>query len=170
MNAVLGRLKHEVGEVIPPTIFFFIAFNVIALTRALMLQQHGVEVTAFAGATIAALVVGKIVLLADKFPFINRFPGRPLIYNVVWKTSVYIIAALVVRYVEHLIPFVREQGSFVAANHHLFDELVWPRFWAVQIWLLVLFLVYVALRELVRALGKERIVAMFFGPPRLDGA
>jgi len=40
----------------------------------------------------------------------------------------------------------------------------------VQLWLLILLLVYCAFRELVLALGRERIIAMFFhdrpGPGR----
>jgi hypothetical protein len=41
-------------------------------------------------------------------------------------------------------------------------ETVWPHFWLIQIWLAVLFFVYCAMRELVRAVGKEKVVEMFF--------
>ena len=34
--------------------------------------------------------------------FMNRFPDKPLIYNIVWKTFMYILATLVVRYVENI--------------------------------------------------------------------
>ncbi len=34
---------------------------------------------------------------------------------------------------------------------------------AIQIWLLVLFMFYAVLVELVRALGTERVIKMFFG-------
>lgn len=166
MRDVPARLKHELLEVIPPAVFFFIAFQVIAFTRALMLEQYGVRVSTFVAATVAALVVAKVVLIADHLPLINRFPEKPLIYNVVWKTLVYLLAALLVRYLEHLIPFAREHGGLAAANRHLLGEVVWPHFWAVQIWLLVLLLVYCALRELVRALGRERVLHLFFGSPR----
>jgi hypothetical protein len=54
-------------------------------------------------------------------------------------------------------------GSFPQANSQLLDELVWPRFWYVQIWLAVLFLMYSAIRELIRVLGRDRMVRMFFG-------
>lgn len=166
MNKFISRLKHEFVEVIPPAVFFFIAFQVIAFSRALMLEQYGIRVSTFLTATISALVVAKIVLIVDLFPFVNRFPEKPLIYNVVWKTAIYLVAALLVRYVEHLIPFVRESGDLAMANRRLLDELVWPRFWAVQLWLLVLFFVYCALRELIRALGRDRVRGMFFGAPK----
>jgi chromate transport protein ChrA len=166
MNKFLSRLKHEFVEIIPPTVFFFTAFQVIAFSRALMLEQYGIRVSTFVTASIAALVVAKVVLIVDLLPFVNRFPEKPLIYNVVWKTAIYIVAALLVRYVEHLIPFVRESGDLATANRRLFGELVWPHFWAVQLWLLVLFFVYCALRELVRALGRDRVRTVFFGAPK----
>ena len=166
MGNISSRLKHEIAEVIPPTVFFFIAFQVIAFTRALMLEEYGIRVSTFVTASIAALVVAKVVVLTDLLPFLNRFPEKPLIYNVVWKTAIYLVAAIFVRYVEHLISFVRQHGDLATANRRLLDEVVWPHFWAVQIWLVVLFLVYCALRELIRVLGRDRVRSMFFGAKR----
>ena len=57
-----------------------------------------------AAATVGALLIAKVVLIADKLPIINRFPEKPLIYNVVWKTVIYIGASLLLHYLEHLVP------------------------------------------------------------------
>ncbi len=162
MAKVLAFLKKEFLEVIPPTIFFFISFHIIAVTRALMLQQHGIGMTSMAGATIAALVVAKVLLVADHFPLINKFPEKPLIYNVVWKTIIYLLASLVVRFSEHVIKMWPEGGSLSDAVGHVFQELSWPRFLAIQIWLLVLLFVYTSLREFIRAIGRDRVLDIFF--------
>ncbi len=69
-----------------------------------MLGQYGLQISALAGATIGALLVAKVVLLGDMLPAVNRFPDEPLIYNVVWKTLIYVIGALIVHYLEHLVP------------------------------------------------------------------
>jgi len=164
MSRIVARLKHEFGEVIFPTVFFFMTFQLIAYTRDLYLEQHGIHVTTVAAAAIAALVVAKIIVVVDHLPFMNRFPDKPLIYNILWKTCIYVLATLVVRYVENIFPFLMETHDFVQANHQLLEAIIWPRFWATQIWLSVLFLIYVALRELVGALGRERVFHMFFGP------
>jgi len=163
---IFTRLKHEFFHVLPPTIFFLVSFNVIMLTNGLMLKVHGIEFSSFAGASIAALVMGKVVLITDKLPFINKFPDKPLIYNAVWKTFIYILAVFLFRYVEHLFPFLTEYGSVLAANQHLWGEVVWPRFWAIQIWLLVLFFFYSAFHELVRVIGRDEVLHMFFGDHR----
>ena len=111
MSKLFHIIKHEFFEVLPPTIFFFLSFNLIAITRALMLKEHGIELVAFGGATLGALIVGKVVLIADKLPFINKFPDRPLIYNVAWKTIIYIVAAFLVRFLEHFLPLVSQHGG-----------------------------------------------------------
>ena len=48
-------------------------------------------------------------------------------------------------------------------TRQLMSEVVWPHFWATQLWLIVLIFVYCAMRELIRAIGREKIIEMFFG-------
>jgi hypothetical protein len=162
LKKVTAWFKEEIIEVIPPAIFFFIAFHIIAITRALMLERYGIQVSTVASATIAALVVAKVVLIVDMLPFINRFPEKPLIYNTLWKTFIYILAALLVRYLEHWLPLLWKYGSVREATRHLWQQVEWLHFWAIHIWLLVLFFVYCALRELVRSLGRREVIDMFF--------
>ena len=168
MGSIVQRLKREIIGAIPTILFFFIVFQLLALTKALLLKGYGIEVSTFLNATIAALVVGKVLPIVDLLPMMNRFPDKPLIYNIVWKTCIYMVAVFVVRYVEHLIPFIREYKNFGAANSHLFNEIVWPHFWIVHLWLLVCFFMYCTIRELGRILGYEQIRSMFFGPGSSD--
>jgi hypothetical protein len=74
-------MRHEFFEALPPTIFFLISFNIVLIDRALMLRQYGLQLSSVAGASVLALLVAKVVLIADKLPIINRFPEKPLMYN-----------------------------------------------------------------------------------------
>jgi hypothetical protein len=105
------------------------------------------------------------VLLADMLPFVNRFPEKPLIYNVVWKTLIYVLAAFIVHYLEHLVPVWWGARDLAGANRQLLYEIVWPHFWAIQLWLLVLLFVYCAVRELIGVIGPHEVWRMFFGMP-----
>ena len=163
MTHILHKFKQEFLKVLPPTIFFFFTFNIIAITSVLMLRGRGLEASSIVGATVLALVVGKVVLIVDHTPFVNKFPDKPLIYNIVWKSFIYVLAVLLARYIEHLIPFLKEGGGFMEAHQRLMEEVNWQRFLAIQIWFMVLFFFYTVLVELIRVLGKERVIKMFFG-------
>ena len=163
MAKLLTTLKHEFFEIIPPTIFFFIAFSLIMATQRLIQREFDIPLTGFGMAFIGALLVGKVVLIADALPLVNKFPDKPLLYNVVWKSLIYILVTILVRYLEHLSHFLLKHESFMEAHRHLMEEMVWPHFWLIQMWLAVLFFVYCAMRELVRAIGREKVIHMFIG-------
>jgi len=170
MNQLSHKIKEEFFALLPPTIFFFVALHIVAFVRVLMLKETGISPLASVSVAVAALILGKAVLLADMLPLINRFPDKPLIYNVAWKTLVYLILASIIHYLEHLVEFSRQAGSLAAGNEKLLAEIVWPHFWAIQIILLVLILTYCMMHELSRVIGRDKILQIFFGPmapPRL---
>jgi len=160
----MTKLKEEFFKLLPPTIFFFVALHIVMFIRILMLEGTGLSPYSSASIAVTALILGKAVLLADMVPIINRFPNRPLIYNVAWKTLIYWLMATLIHYVERLIDFWRRAGSFVAGNRKLLAEIVWPHFWAIQIVLFVLIAMYCMMHELVRVVGKEKVMRIFLGP------
>ena len=164
MSQLPTKIKEEFEELLPPTLFFFVALHLVALVRVLMLKGTGIALGTSATVTVAALILGKAVLIADMLPFINRYPDKPLAYNVAWKTTIYFLMAMFVHYLERLVEFWREAGSLIAGNQKLLAEIVWPHFWAIQIMLLILISMYCTIRELVRLIGAERVRRIFFGP------
>lgn len=163
MNKTFTKIKEEFEALIPPTLFFFITLHYIAFIHSLILKNTGIAVSTSLSITISALVLGKTVLIADMLPFINRFPDKPLLYNIAWKTVLYFIVALLLHYAEHIIDFWRQAGGFVAGNEKLLSEIVWPHFWAIQLLLLLLILMYCTAEELIRAVGKDKVKKMFLG-------
>src|SRR6266568_1275064 len=164
MGKLSTKLKEEFFALLPPTIFFFVALQIVALLRLLMLKASGIAPSSSISIAVAALILGKAVLIADLLPMINRFPNKPLIYNVAWKTLIYLLMATLIHYVERLIDFWRQAGGFLAGNRKLLAEIVWPHFWAIQIILFVLIATYCTMHELVRVIGKEKVLRIFFGP------
>ncbi|PYK86916.1 MAG: hypothetical protein DME40_15560 [Verrucomicrobia bacterium] len=164
MSKLSTTLKKEFFELLPPTIFFFVALHIVAFVRVLMLKGTGISPVSSISIAVAALILGKAVLVADMLPMINRFPNKPLIYNVAWKTLIYWLMATLIHYVERLIDFWRQTGGFVTGNKKLLAEIIWPHFWAIQIILLVLIAAYCMVHELVRVIGREKALRIFFGP------
>jgi hypothetical protein len=164
MSKLTATIKHEFLEMLPPTIFFFVILHIVAIIRALMTQGTGISLPTSASVTIAALVLGKSVLVANLLPFINRFPERPLIWNAGWKTLIYAVVALIVHYLERLYEYWKETPSLAAANHKLLIEMNWAHFWAIQILLVTLIANYCVMAELSRVIGRDRFKRMFLGP------
>ena len=164
MNRVLEKVKEEFLEILPPTAFFFVALHVVAVIRALMARGTPYQPLSTFEIGIAALILGKSVLIADLLPAINRFPNRPLIYNVAWKTAIYLVMATAIHYCERIVHFGREAGSLSAGFDTMLAQIVWPHFWAIEILMLVLILMYCTSRELIRVIGREKVIQIFFGP------
>jgi hypothetical protein len=163
MSERFVKVKEEFLALIPPTIFFFIALHIVALIRALMTRGTGIAASSTMSIAIAALILGKSVLLADMLPAINRYPGRPLAFNIGWKTAIYLLMSLLIHYLERLYDFSKQAGGIAAGNEKLFAEIVWPHFWAIQILLFVLILMYCTIHEVVLFIGKDRAWQVFFG-------
>src|SRR5205823_5655355 len=167
MHKIFEKLKEEFFAILPPTIFFFVALHIVTFIRMLMTKGSHFEPLSTVSIAVASLILGKAVLIADLLPPINRYPDKPLAYNVAWKTKIYLVVAGVIHYLERLIDFSRQAGGIVPGNEKMLTDMVWPHFWAVQIILFVLILMYCTAHELVRVIGKEKMLRLFFGPTPL---
>ena len=167
MHKIFEKLKEEFFAILPPTIFFFIALHIVAFIRVLMTRGSHFEPISTVSIAVGSLILGKAVLIADMLPPINRYPDKPLVYNIAWKTVIYLLMASVIHYVERLVDFSWQAGGVIAGNEKMLAEMVWPHFWAVEILIFVLILMYCTARELVRVIGRKKALRLFFGPTPL---
>lgn len=156
------RLSHIFWHVFPPTLYFFIAFNLIVFTTGLMAHDYWFRATGFVVATMTALVVGKAILVADKITLIDRFRGAPLIQPILYKTIFYTLIVLVVRILERFVHLAIDDRGFGVAFNEAVHDFTWRRFTGVQIWLFVCFLLYVTATELIALLGEGQMFRLFF--------
>ena len=149
---------RELREMLPPTIFFFVGFNLILLTTNLLVANYGAAFGSFMLVTGGALVVGKAVLVANATRSIRRFDRAPLIRPILFKTLFYWAVVLVARLLEHWIRFWLVEhhplGTFLPYMAATFD---WHHFIAIQLWILVLFFIYEVAAELNHLFGKGEL-------------
>ena len=105
-SRLLAFVIKELKEVLPPTVFFAVGFNLIVLTTNLILAYYLTSFAGFMVATVTALIVGKSVLLADALPFLRRFDAAPLIQPILFKTVVYWAVVFLVRFLEKLVEYL----------------------------------------------------------------
>jgi hypothetical protein len=163
MNRILALIAHEIREAIPAFLFFLVVFMLGRLTQALLLDEYHITLGRTAVAVVGALIVAKAILIADALPLTKVFANRALAYSIVWTSLVYFVITFAFRYIEELIPLWRKYGSVVAAHERLLEEVSWPHFWVVQLWVGFSLLCYCTGVALVRAIGKDRARALIFG-------
>jgi len=162
LHRAFDWVLDEVRHVIPPTIFFLIGFTLIAWTKELILEERGISFNGFAGAAVAALLVGKAVLITDALPLMRRFEGAPLIQPILFKTGIYCLCAFLVRIAERLIEFHLDGGAIADFSAYMINNFSWPRFIFIQIWVMVLFLAFVTIHELNTLFGDGELYRLFF--------
>jgi hypothetical protein len=159
--AVIAR---ELKEVIPPTVFFFVGFNLILFTKRLILSEYLIAYAGFLVATTSALIVGKVVLIADKMPILRRFDHAPLAYPILFKAAAYTALVTVARLLEALIHYLIKGGELGSGGfiEEVLGNFSWSRFIAIQLWIGVLFLIYVTAHELNELFGDGELFRILF--------
>ena len=120
------------------------------------------QVTQSVHATATALVVGKAVLVAKLLPFFGRFDNAPLVQPIVFKTFVYWAVVFAARFLEKLIEYLLHGGRIGGIPDYVTEHFTWHRFGAIQIWIFVLFLIYVTADELNTLFGHGELYKIFF--------
>jgi hypothetical protein len=155
-------LLHALQHVLPPTVYFFCAFNLIAFTTNLLVHDYWFHATGFIVASTTALVVGKAVLVANQIRLIDHFRGAPLIQPILYRTVFYTLIVLVVRLIERFIHLAIDDRGFGAAFQATLHDFTWRHFTAIQVWIFTCFLIYVTATELSALLGEGQLFRLFF--------
>jgi hypothetical protein len=159
---LLALVVKGLGEVLPPTLFFAIGFNLIVLTTQLILADYLIHFANFMLVTLSALIVGKAVLVANALPFLRRFDTAPLFQPVLFKTFIYWAVVFVVRFLEKLGHYWLAGGTLSGIPEYLEKHFSWNRFVAIQIWIFVLFLIYTLAAELNSLFGNGELMKILF--------
>lgn len=162
MSAV-AKVKEEVRKILVVAVFFSIGFCLIHVSDRLLTEGSNVEIARLTRAIFGGFIVAKVLLMVDLLPFVDAFPGRPLIRNIAWKTSVYVAASVIFLYAEPFLKSIIKGAGLFAAHSRAWQELMLPRTWATVIWLAMLLVVFVTIKELSGAIGKQQMKHMFFG-------
>ena len=88
----------------------------------------------------------------------RRFDGAPMIQPILFKSAIYWLCVLIVRLAEGLVHFLAAGGVIADFPEHLVQHFSWPRFLSIQIWLTVLFLIYVTIHELNMLFGDGELI------------
>ena len=162
MSNIKEKLVHEFKSLVPVTVYFLFANELLAVTHRLLLSEYGITVSSFVRAIVLALVIAKVVLLLDHVPLMNVFRNKPRVYNVLWKSAMYFVASLIVQIAEGIIRPWIASGSLQTGVEMFNAETVWVRFYLVQMWMYALLVNYCFVKEIGRELKPGTIFSLLF--------
>ncbi|MDR3476984.1 MAG: hypothetical protein P4M14_03000 [Gammaproteobacteria bacterium] len=163
MPKIIHWLKQEIIHLIPIIIYFAICFNLFHFAQSLILPPDSIRFTSYWGATLGAILAGKVILIADSLPFINAFPEKPIVYNITWKFVIYSFFVFLVQVIDNIIRSLYSFKDWSIACAHLKADISQSMFWGIQISVLMFFLGFIVFSELTRVIGKSKIDKIFFG-------
>lgn len=161
---------RELKLALPAMIFFTIAFNLIHFTSMIMVQPGEKMYNTYLSVTIGGLIVGKIIVIVNAFSILNRFEHRPLIISIAWKFFVYGLASFIIRIIEIVIPEYYHLHHLGQVYQQILIKLSFPLFWAEQMWLLMVLIIFVFFGEFVRIIGVGKVYAILFGSSKAQSS
>ena len=163
MPPLTARVKEEVIKLLGAAVFFAVGFCLLVLHNRLLTRGSGIEIASFVRALLGGLIVAKVLLTVNFLPFVHAFPHKPLVQNIVWKSSLYVVGSAVFLYLESFLKSLIKGAGPALSHSRAWNELMSPRTGAIVIWLSVLMVGFVTVQELGRVIGKDKLKHMFFG-------
>jgi uncharacterized protein DUF4339 len=142
-------------------IYLWIVFTVFLVHEWIVLSDNHIGFTFYGLATLNALGLGKIMLVAQHFRFAEQLQRKPLIYPIAYKTVAFTTLLLVAYVLEvMLVGWIAGHG-FLASMPALGGSLVGT----VALWLIfcAALLPFFAFKEFERAVGAEMVWKLLLG-------
>ena len=159
--SIAKLIKDEAKELLIVTLFFLSGFLLILGLFELMLEDYGIHFNAWVKAVVAALVLAKVVLILRGRPFMQAFPNSYGIVRVLYKTAIYLVGVFVILTLEKVVEAYGDAGGFLAALKHIAETRKIYHVMAVTLLVGVLLAAFNCWEELLREVGRERVVNVF---------
>ena len=117
-TAVLDEAKSFIGIFI----YLSIVFGLLSLHEWVVLSSQNINYRFYGIALINALVLSKVILLAEGFKFADRFKNKPLAYSVVYKSIAFTVLLFVAYVVEEVLVGLFHGKSSTESFRRLAEE------------------------------------------------
>jgi hypothetical protein len=154
------RATHEIKELLILTVYLYITLGAVIAVKTAVLHTEGIEFAPWGVAIVKALVLAKFILIGDAMKIGERHTG-PLIWPTLHKAFGFLLLLVILTIIEEAVVGLFHHRSIAASLGDLVGARLDETLAGYLIMLLVL-IPYFAFQVLDDALGKGRLVRMFF--------
>lgn len=155
------RAIDEVKKFAGIVIYLWAVFTVLLVHEWVVLSQHQIGFKFYGLAIINAVLLGKIMLIAENFRFAEHLNRKPLIYPIVYKAVAFTTLLFVAYIVEEmLVGWIGGRGLLAS-----FPRLGGSLLGALSIWFIfsLALIPFFAFKEVERAVGPDMFRTLLLG-------
>jgi len=160
--SVVHKVAEELKTVGLVTLYFAFCFGIVFLLKRLFLAEYQIEFRGLSVALMGALLAGKVVVVLEKAPVGKWIGDRAVVVEMVARTLLYTVGAMIAVLAEHAFAARHEYGGFLSALPRVFSHREINHVWATVICVSLSFLAFNTGSAVWRHLGKETLVKLFF--------
>ncbi len=156
-----ARGVHEFKRFLVMFLYLWVMFGLVVLNQSLVSAKENISYTAQGFALINALVLAKVMLVAEDLKLGRRFEDRPLIYPIVHKAGAFSILFIAFHILEETLTGVLGGKTAAASLPHLGGGTLKGLLcvWAI---LFVSLIPFFAIREIGRVIGQRELRNLMF--------
>jgi hypothetical protein len=160
------RLIEEIKRFIGITIYLWIVIGLLVLHEYVILAQYKINYQFYGFAIINALVLAKVMLIAEDMHLADRFKAKPLVYPILYKSVIFSVAFILAHVVEEfIVNLVKDKPiseSVTSVGGGSLSGIL-----AVEVIIAVALIPFFAFKEVGRAIGERKLYSLlFFAPGR----
>jgi hypothetical protein len=155
------RVLHGIVEYWLIVLYMAVLFAVFTIYRRLILAHYQVSYEAYGISVIKAMILGKVVLVAEELRLGRGLEDKPLMVPTLYKSFLFTICVALFGVVETMIRSLIHGRGLTGAVEELVGQYTYE--WLAEA--LVVFFTFIpffAVRELNRVLGEGKISRLFF--------
>jgi hypothetical protein len=154
---VVSGLRLEIEKIVARILFLWVMFGLFELLHTVILVRQNIDYTAHGLALFNAIVMSKVLLIAEDMNFASRFHESRLIYSIIYKSAMFSVLFMVVHLAEETIKGVIGGHGLMASLPHIDHLSVVVCTAAI---LFIALLPYFAFREVGRVMGQDKLWAL----------
>jgi hypothetical protein len=161
------KIYHQIIQFLLVAFYLFIVFAVLALHEEVVAAKNGIEYHFYGFAVINAIILGKVMLVAEDLNFANRFfrnilaRNGPLIYVILFKSIAFTLLFYVFDIVEEVLVGVFK-GKTVAESFPNIGGGTPRGIFSMIVVITVLLIPFFAYREIGKVIGESELHSLLF--------
>ena len=155
------RIYHQVIQFLLIAIYLFVVFAVLAVHEEVVAAKNGIAYHFYGFAIINALILGKVMLVAEDLHFANWFKNSPLVYPILLKSVAFTILFLIFDIVEEVVVGLFKGKTIAESFPNIGGGGARGMFFMFII-ISILLIPFFAFREIGQVIGERELHSLIF--------